>query len=238
MISIYPDYEKLSSAAASLFVECANQSVDSQSRFNVALSGGSTPKRAYELLASATNRELVPWGAMHVFWGDERCVPMDNPHSNARMAWETFLEKVPVPARQIHPIDCSREPRNAARDYENHLSNHFGGKLPVFDLIFLGLGEDGHTASLFPGTAAVDEFDRWVAEVFVPGQDFHRVTLTLPVINHARVVVFLVSGDRKAKILNQVMDKGLGREFIPAQRVEPSNGKLIWLVDRAAASQI
>ena len=238
MISIYPDYEKLSDAAANLFVDCAKQAIDARSRFNVALSGGSTPKRAFELLASAAYRDLVSWGAMHIFWGDERCVPMDDPRSNARMAWETLLEKVPVPARQIHPIDCSREPRNAARDYETLLKNNFFSNLPEFDLIFLGLGEDGHTASLFPETAVVNETDRWVTEVFVHGQDYHRVTLTLPVINHARVVVFLVSGDKKAKILNQVIDKKSDREPLPAQRVEPVDGKLIWIVDRAAASQI
>jgi 6-phosphogluconolactonase len=238
MVSIYPDYEKLSAAAANLFVECAQQAVDERSRFSVALSGGSTPKRVYELLASATYRDLIPWGAMHIFWGDERCVPMDDPRSNARMAWETLLEKVPVPARQIHPIDCSREPHNTARDYETILRNHFVSNLPEFDLIFLGLGEDGHTASLFPGTAVVDETDRWVAEVFVHGQDYHRVTLTLPVINQARVVVFLVSGDRKAKILSQVIDEKSDREILPAQRVELQDGKLIWLADRAAASQI
>ena len=178
LIRIFDDPEALSRGAAEFFVDAARDAVAARGRFSVALSGGSTPRRTYEMLARPTFRDRVDWARTHVFWGDERCVDPDDPRSNARLAHEALLRHVPVPAGQVHPMDCLPDPREAARRYEALLQNFFAGGEPRFDLILLGLGENGHTASLFPGAPVLTEAARWVAEVYVAEQDLHRLTLT------------------------------------------------------------
>jgi len=236
IISVYDDPEALSRAAAELFSAEARSAVQARGRFAVALSGGGTPRRAYEHLAQDPFRELVPWQNTHIFWGDERCVPGDDPRSNARMALQTLLDHVPIPSEQIHPMICDRSRLKAAVEYEALLRVFFAAGRPRFDLILLGLGENGHTASLFPGTSVLEEQRRWVSEVHVAEEGLHRLTLTAAAINQAELVVFLVSGADKAPILRKVLDEALDPHSIPAQLIKPVDGRLLWLVDRDAAS--
>jgi 6-phosphogluconolactonase len=238
MIQVYPDLESLSRAAAALLLRQAHLAVTARGRFSVALPGGATPRRTYELLAQPPFLHQAPWDRMHVFWGDERCVPLDDPRSNARLAKETWLDLVPIPPDQIHPLHCAPDPTAAARHYETELRQFFGDGPPCLDLVFLGLGTDGHTASLFPGTPVLAEKQRWAAEVQVAAQDFHRVTLTAPLINQAVVVAFLVAGGAKADILRDVLRGPREPARLPAQLIQPQNGDLLWLVDLAAAGRL
>ena len=236
MIRLCADHEALSHAAAELFTIAARRAVATRGRFAVALAGGETPRRTYELLAASPFREEVPWPDVHVFWGDERCVPADDPRSNSAMARRALLDHVPVPAAQIYPIACAGEPQRAAADYERLLRIFFANGPPRFDLIFLGLGEEGHTASLFPGSAALSEPERWTAVTVKNGDEFSRVTLTPPCLNRAAEVVFLVAGAAKARILCEVLAKVPGSLSIPARLIRPVDGELVWLADRAAAA--
>lgn len=238
MISIYPDLEALSWAAAGLFLERAMLAIRERSRFSVALSGGSTPQRTYQLLAAPPFREQVPWNQVYIFWGDERCVPLDDPRSNANLAYENLLDRVPIPPRQINPITCAGNPEWGAQEYERKLEEFFRGQAPRFDLIFLGLGRDGHIASLFPGMPVLAERKRWVSDVYVPGQDSHRTTLTVPAINSAAAIVFLVSGEDKAEVLKRVHEPSGDRQRLPAQLVYPVDGELIWMADSRAATML
>jgi 6-phosphogluconolactonase len=238
MIQIYPNQESLSSGAARLFVQQAGLAVKARGRFSVALSGGHTPQRTYELLAQSPLRDRIPWKQSHVFWGDERCVPLEDARSNAYIARLLLLEHVPIPPNQIHPISCSRSPEEAAQEYEDLLRSFFGEGSPRFDLVLLGLGEDGHTASLFPQTPVLREEKLWAAEIYLPQQDLYRVTLTPSLLNQAVVVAFLVSGLAKAPILKEVLEGPRDPHHYPAQLIRPSSGQLLWLVDKEAASQL
>jgi 6-phosphogluconolactonase len=236
MIWLYDDYEALSNAAAGIFVQRAREAAQEKGWFAVALSGGNTPQRTYELLAEPPYRDHVSWGQVHVFWGDERCVPHADPRSNIRMARQALLDKVPIPASQIHPISCGKAPEEGASEYEAALREFFGNRPPRFDLIFLGLGENGHTASLFPRLPVLQEQMRWVSGVYVEEQDLYRVTMTAPLINHAAVVACLVSGTSKAEVLKEVLEGPADPERLPAQLIRPANGELHWLVDQEAAA--
>ncbi len=238
MIEIFPDLHTLSDAAARLFVNQARRAIEARGRFSVALAGGSTPSHTYELLARPPFRDRVPWPKVHVLWRDERCVPADDPRSNYRMARQALLDHVPIPVEQIHPIPGSQKPSEAADCYETLLRGFFGGRPPRFDMVFLGLDENGHTASLFPGTAVLEERQRWVAEVDVAEQDVFRVALTAPLLNQAAVVVFLVTGAAKATVLHEVLDGPHDSSRLPAQLIRPTDGELRWLVDRTAASMV
>jgi 6-phosphogluconolactonase len=235
MTRIYHDAEALSLAAAELFAAEARQSVLARGRFTIALAGGSTPRRTYELLAREPFIDQVPWQSTHIFWGDERCVPADDPRSNALMARQTLLDHIPIPLEQVHPMVCDRSPQQAAVKYEALLRDFFPNGHPRFDLVLLGLGENGHTASLFPGTAVLEEQQRWVAEVYVAEEGMHRLTLTAAAINQAALVVFLVSGSDKALILRKVLKEAQDPRSIPAKLIKPVDGGLLWLVDRDAA---
>jgi 6-phosphogluconolactonase len=247
MIRIYDDYEAMSEAAAQLFVEQATRAVRERgwesegARFTVALSGGHTPQRTYELLAQPplsdrNPRQEVPWQQVHVFWGDERCVPLDDPQSNARMTREALLDHVPIPDAQVHPIRCAQDPEQAAEDYAADLRAHLGSQ--HFDLIFLGLGENGHTASLFPGTDVLEEQSRWTRAVYVAEQDMWRVTLTAPLINEAAVIAFLVTGASKAEVVHRVLEGPYQPQHLPAQLIQPVNGIVYYLLDAEAASKL
>lgn len=236
MIRIYPDAEALNNAAAELIADEAHQAAQARGRFVVALAGGNTPRRTYEILAREPFRNLVPWQQTHVFWGDERCVPADDPRNNALMARRTLLDHVPVPPEQIHPMACNGSPASAAVEYEALLRGFFTDGRPRFDLVMLGLGENGHTASLFPGTSVLEEQQRWVGDVYVPDDEgLHRLTLTAAAINQAALVVFMVSGSDKAPILRKVLKEAQDPRSIPAQLIKPADGGLLWLVDRDAA---
>ncbi|MBU4233150.1 MAG: 6-phosphogluconolactonase [Desulfobacterales bacterium] len=238
MIDVYPDLESLSRAAAALLVRQANLAVAARGRFSVALAGGATPRRTYELLAAPPLKDQAPWDRMHVFWGDERCVPLNDSRSNARLAKEAWLDHVPIPGTQIHPMNCAPDPAAAARQYEAQLREFFAGQPPRLDLVLLGLGHDGHTASLFPGTAVLKEGERWAAPVYLAEADLHRVTLTAPLINQAAVVAFLVAGGAKAGVLREVLHGPRDPARLPAQLIQPQTGELRWLADLAAAGSL
>jgi 6-phosphogluconolactonase len=230
VLKVYPDAEALSHAAAALFVEQA-QGVP---HFSVSLSGGSTPKRVYELLAQPPYRDQVPWDKVHLFWGDERCVPADDPRSNFRMTRLALLDHVPIPPGQVHPIRGDIEPADAAREYEAVVRSFFGGAPPRFDLILLGLGDNGHTASLFPHTPVLHEMTRWVKEVYVDEVGMWRITMTVPLLNQGKLVAFLLAGAGKTTVLREVREGPRDTERLPAQLIAPS-GELYWMVDKAAA---
>jgi len=233
--------QELFAAAAEEVVRAANDAVAQRGRFTIALAGGSTPKSLYNLLATNA-RTTLPWDRMFFFWGDERHVPPTDPESNYRMVEEAMLSKVPVPPGNVFRIKTENpEAAAAAEDYEKAIRKFFGlepGQFPRFDLILLGMGPDGHTASLFPGTAALQEKSRLVVANWVEKMKTHRISLTLPVLNEARCVTFLVSGTDKAPALKAVLEENVPSEQYPAKLVKPSDGKLIWLIDRAAASQL
>lgn len=234
-VKIVPDNATLARAAAQEFHRLAEAAVQDRGHFSVALSGGNTPRAVYSLLAS--EHKQLPWDRIHIFFGDERHVPPDHPDSNFRMASESLLSKVPIPEKNIHRVHAELDAEAAAAEYDQQLVNffHLGNHdCPRFDLIFLGIGEDGHTASLFPESKALSEASRRVVANWVEKFKTFRITLTLPVLNHASEVVFLVSGADKAQILSQVLQPGT-RKY-PAQDVQPENGRLLWLVDQDAGS--
>jgi len=237
-VLIFDDSEQLARAAAERIVDLGRTAMTNNARYSVALAGGSTPKRVYELLASEPYDQQLDWSRLFVFFGDERCVSADDPQSNYRMAWETMLSKLPIPRTNIHRMIGEEDPRMAAKSYERELREFFAGDTwPRFDLILLGLGEDGHTASLFPETQALSESAAWVSANWVQKLNSFRLTLTLPAINHAKVIMFLVSGDKKAETLKNVLADPQPPVF-PAQLVQPVAGTCEWYVDKAAARAI
>jgi len=235
-IRIFDDPSALMRAAADEIVAATQKAVDEHGRFTWALGGGSTPRALYRLLAGDPYRERMPWNAIHFFWGDERHVPPDHPDSNFRMAREAMLDAVPVPPENIHRVRAEEpDAQRAAVEYEAALRSFFAlapGELPRFDLILLGLGKEGHTASLFPESPVLHERERLVAAPWVEAQKTFRITLTPPVLNHARQAMFLVSGEEKAEALRAVLEGPREPERYPAQIVE---GNRLWMVDRSAA---
>jgi len=231
---ILPDPEALADRAAAWLLD-AVQTTDGD--FAIALSGGSTPRRLYELLAGAPYRDAMPWKRVHVFWGDERFVSHSDTRSNYRMANEALLSHVPIAADHVHPVPTEAPtPADAALAYERTLKSYYGADLldparPLFDVTLLGLGEDGHTASLFPGTQALAERDRWVVAVTEPGEP--RISLTYPALESSRHIVFLVAGEEKRTIFERVRR---GDRELPAARLRP-NGSLVWFADAAAVGQ-
>jgi 6-phosphogluconolactonase len=235
---VFQDLEELSRVAAELFTTLSKESIASRGRFVVALSGGSTPDRLYSLLGSPWYRKDIDWSRVYIFWTDERCVPKDNPESNYRLAYDAFLSHVPLPAQNIHRIRGEDEPRKAAEAYEDELRNFFSGpEAIIFDLIILGVGEDGHTASLFPGSPELNEIIRPVVPVYLKEPKINRVTLTLPVLNHAAQVLFLAAGPAKVDIVQDILEGG-GTNYYPAGQVRPSNGVLTWFIDKQAAEKL
>jgi 6-phosphogluconolactonase len=238
MIRIFDDFESLSQAAAELFIVQARQSISTCGRFSVALSGGETPRRLYEILAASPYRERIHWDKVHIFWSDERCVPEDDPRSNARLARQTLLNQVPIPGENIHSIRCDLSPDQAAFKYEEELRDFFRVQNPNFHLVLLGLGANGHIASLFPHTPVLYEKEHWVSYVYIPELEMHRVTFTAPLINQANQVVFLVSGLDKASVLEQVLEGPYQPQELPAQLIRPNGAHPIWLVDKAASHKL
>ena len=246
-IHILVDPRALAQASADHFVTQAAQAIAQQGFFAVALSGGSTPQATYRLLATEEYAGRINWPLVHVFWTDERCVPPDDPLSNYRMARDALLEHVPLPPRNIHRMKGEIAPEVGAAEYETSLRSFFSrspfgridsgaSTIPPFDLVLLGLGADGHTASLFPGTTAVREKVRWVIAHHISTLDQWRLTLTLPIINAAAQVTFIVSGTAKADTLRRVLTGPWSPNAFPAQVVQPASGRLLWLVDAEAGS--
>lgn len=243
-VSIHPDVDSLSRAAAEEFVELGRASIRARGRFTAVLSGGSTPRRMYEFLAARPLRDGIDWSRVEVFWGDERGVPPDHPDSNFHLASSALLERVPIAARHIHRIRAEASDRDAAaRGYQMEIARAFevdpGGVPPSFDLLLLGMGGDGHTASLFPGGEAILERRRWAVGVDAPQRPPpSRITLTPPILNRAREIRVLVAGQDKAATLRAVLQGPREPTRTPVQRIEPEDGRMIWLVDDAAASKL
>lgn len=228
----------MTGAAATLFAAQAAEAVSVRGRFTAALSGGKTPVALYALLAKPPLVSRIPWNRVHLFWGDERCVPPDHADSNYRLVRELLIDHVPLPTANVHRMHGEMDPVEAAANYEGRLRDFFaehGGGAPVFDFVLLGLGEDGHTASLFPGTGPVRETSRWVVGHYVDAQMGWRITLTLPVINAARLVVFIAAGASKAAVVKKILQGHPRPDILPAQAVRPDPGKLLWMLDREAA---
>jgi 6-phosphogluconolactonase len=238
-LTIYPTPEDLARGAAEIMTDLAQAAVAARGRFTLALAGGGTPRPVYRRLAEPEFAGRIPWDHVHVFFGDERCVPPTDQRSNFRMAKEALLDRVPLSADNIHRVCGEDDPTRAALAYEQDLRRFFAtDHPPVFDLICLGLGGDGHTASLFPGTAGLHEQERWVTAQFVPAMDAWRVTFTPPLLNAARIVVFIVAGVDKADILERVLKGPYEPGVLPAQLVRPDQGRIRWLVDAAAGQSV
>ena len=235
MVAVYPDRESLSLAAAALFAQEARRAVAARGRFDVLLSGGETPRRCYELLAEEPLAGSLPWRQVQFFWGDERWVPHDDPLSNFGMACRALLDKLPLDGAQIHPVPYRPTPAESAQEYEKLLRAHFGDETPRFDLVLLGLGNDGHTASLFPGSEPLLETRRWACATTGPAGGPPRVTVTAPLINKAALVAFVVAGGEKACVLQRVLEGERDPQLLPAQAIAPSDGRVLWLADRQSA---
>ncbi len=235
---MFPDPDAVARAAAEDFTHRAAEAVAARGRFAVALSGGRTPRRLYTLLADEPYRKAVPWERTHLFWGDERHVPPDDPQSNYRMVREALLSRIAIPEANVHRVLSELpEAAEAAGRYEIELRETFAapfGQIPRFDLVYLGLGPEGHTASLFPGTTALEIRDRLVVATWVDKLEAFRITMTFPVFAEARAVLFLVEGGQKADILSLVRNPETAAEY-PAGRIQPRDGELLWFADRAAA---
>jgi 6-phosphogluconolactonase len=242
-IVLLADGPAVARAAAERLETLAREATAARGRFAVALSGGSTPRTLFALLAREPFRSAVAWERVEVFWGDERCVPPTHADSNYRMAREVLLDAVPIPAERVHRIAGeSPDPAGAAAAYETEIARVLGsipgGPPPVLDLVLLGMGADGHTASLFPHTTALGEGRRWVVANHVPGLGTHRITLTWPILNRAAHVLFLVVGEDKASALRQVLEGPPDVERLPSQGIRPEEGRLVFLCDRLAAGML
>lgn len=241
-IQIFDTKEALFQAAASIVVQTGTEAIQLRGRFSITLSGGSTPLPLYQKLTGDKWSGSLDWDKTHFFWGDERAVNPDHPDSNYRGAFQSLLSLLRIPPQNIHRIKGEYQPDRAAAEYEKNLLTWFGNDPPRFDLILLGMGDDGHTASLFPGTTLVknagDSQHQWVDSVFVPQLDSWRISMTPRLINTAALVVFLVLGRNKAGALREVLQGSQQPEVYPSQLIQPKNGQLVWLVDREAAAEL
>ena len=239
----FGDAEQVAQAAAREFVRCAGEAIATQKRFTVALSGGSTPRRLFQILAEAPLRAQVDWPRVEFFWGDERSVPPDHADSNYRMAREAMLDKLGIAPEKIHRLQGEASDLEAAvREYQGEIARVFGvspeGPPPSFDLVLLGMGTDGHTASLFPQTTALKETKRWVVPNHVAKFNTYRLTMTAGILNRAAEVLFVVAGADKADRLVEVLEGPPDTERLPSQLIQPVPGKLLWFLDNAAAARL
>lgn len=238
-LRLFKDMELLSQHAAEIFAEQAARSITARQRFLVALNGGSTPTRLFQLLATEY-RNKVDWSKVHIFWGDERCVPPNDPGSCYGQAKELLLDHIIIPERHIHRIKGELEPVAASMEYAQTLKSFAedGFEFPRFDLVYLGMGEDGHTASLFPGSPVEATEATLPVTAHYQDRPANRVTLTQRVFNQAHMIVFMAAGEKKAVTLAEVLSDRYNPELYPAQRIDPKDGELIWLVDEDAASKL
>jgi 6-phosphogluconolactonase len=237
-IRVFENVDLVAEAAAELFARAARQAIEAGRLFNVALSGGSTPKKLFKLLAAAPYRDRIPWDGVHLFWGDERTVPPDHPDSNFGAANDALLSKLDLAQGNVHRVRAElRDPEEAAAEYEAELRRHFGlaeAEFPRFDLAYLGMGADGHTASLFPGTEALGERRRLAVAQWIERLGAHRITLTCPTFNKASCILLLVTGGEKAETLREVLEGATDPARYPVQLIRPEGGELNWYIDEAA----
>lgn len=238
-LHIAKNIDKLSIAVADWLVQYAAEVLLQQDRFTIALSGGSTPKLLHELLASDAYKNKFDWQKWHVFFGDERFVPFADERNNAKMAFDTLLNHVPIPADHVHIMQTEHiSPEDSAVAYEKLLHQYFDGAETSFDLVLLGMGDDGHTLSLFPGSPVVHEAHAWATSLWLPSQDMFRVTLTHAIVNHAAAVAFLAAGSKKTTVLKEVLNGDYNPDVYPSQIIQPLQGQLHWFVDEAAAAEL
>jgi len=239
-IAIYDDKHTLSQHAAEYIMRIANESIALYGHFTIALTGGTTPGEVYSLIGSEPFRSQIDWQLVHIFWGDERCVPHNSPESNFYLAQEALLQKISIPESQIHPMPADQLNRDAASQaYTVEMQNTFGTDgIPSFDLIHLGMGPEGHTASLFPHQTSLHEKHRLVMPVSVPKPPPDRLTCTPPLLNAAINVLFLVTGSKKADALHAVLEGEYQPDEYPAQIVRPTNGEVVWMLDKDAAKNL
>ena len=266
-LHISKNIEDLSQHVAEWMIDYIHRTLQLQDRFTIALSGGSTPKRLHLLLASAPIKNKIDWQKLHVFWGDERYVPFTDDRNNAKMAFDTLLDHVPVPKSQIHIMRTDIDPELSAKEYENTLRDYFPGDVPnterkpligepltpdsdrdhvsplishhsTFDLVLLGLGDNAHTLSLFPGEEVIHEEARWVKSVYVKEISMQRITLTAPVVNLSKGTAFLAAGQEKADAVSHVLSNDYNPDLYPAQVIKPVTGELFWFLDEAASIKI
>ncbi|PSL20761.1 6-phosphogluconolactonase [Dyadobacter jiangsuensis] len=235
-LHIEKDTKALSASLAEWINNYIQQVLAKQDRFTFVLSGGSTPKALYALLAESPYKESIPWEKLHFFWGDERAVPFEDSRNNAKMCYDELLDKVPVKAENIHIMRTDITPEESATEYEKIVNIYFEGSETTFDFVLLGMGDDGHTLSLFPGTEVIHEQHALATSFFLQAQDMYRITLTAPVVNNAACVAFLAAGAGKAEVLKQVLKGERNVDQYPSQIIQPAKGQLHWFVDEAAAA--
>jgi len=235
-LNIFDTEDEVLEGLADYFVEVAEKSIADHGQFSVALSGGNSPKKLYELLASKRFRGSVEWSKVHFFFGDERYVPHNSPQSNYLMAKKAILEPLDLSYRQIFPVNTSVSPDEAAARYANDINLYFAGVEPQFDLVLLGLGDNSHTASLFPHTPVLHDKSVSVKAVFLEDQQVYRITMTAPLINKAHHIAYLVYGDGKAEAVHHVIEDKTDIENYPAQLIKPEDGDLEWFLDHGAAA--
>ena len=238
---VFKDADHLCKGLADWITSLIEETLTRKERFGLVLSGGNTPKKLHELLALPHYAERIDWQKIHVFWGDERFVPFEDARNNARMAFDTLLNKVNIPAAQIHIMDTGLSPEAAVMEYEEELFEYFGtDELPArtFDLVLLGMGDDGHTLSLFPGEPVVHEEKLWVTSYYLKAQDMYRITLTKNIVNRADHIVFMVSGSEKAYAIREVLEGEKNPDRFPSQQIVAQRGELHFFIDEAAAAQL
>ena len=235
---IKKDSDELSKDFAVWVIDYIGKKLQQQPRFTIVLAGGSTPKKLYQLLASDKFKQKIDWSKLHFFWGDERYVPFNDEKNNAKMAFDNLLNHVTVVKESIHIIRTDIEPEASAIEYENLLHYYFPDNNKTFDLVLLGMGDNAHTLSLFPGYDVVNEKKKWVQSFYLEEQKMVRITLTAPVVNAAGCVVFLVSGSDKAAAVQHVLAGEHDPSLYPSQVIQPYNGELYWWIDEAAAADL
>lgn len=247
-LHISPNTDQLSISVADWMVDFINKTLQTQQRFTLVLSGGSTPKKLNAVLSSDNYKNKIDWSKVHIFFGDERFVPLNDERSNAKLAFDTLLNHVPVAAENIHIMQTENiTPEDSAKAYEVVLKEYFpeaagnepqtaNRKLQTFDLVLLGMGDDGHTLSLFPGkTEVIHETEKWCTSLWLEAQDMFRITLTHPVVNNAVCIAFLATGNGKATVLKEVLKGAYNPDLYPSQIIKPLSGGLHWFLDEAAA---
>ena len=237
-LHIFDDKAIMSSRLAEWICDLISDTLKHQQFFTMVLSGGSTPKILYEKLASEEFRNKIDWQRIHVFWGDERVVPFTDERNNAKMAFDALLRHVNIPASQIHIMRTDIEPNFAVAEYRKKLHTFFDSTGHTFDLVLLGMGDDGHTLSIFPGSLLIEDHSRWVNSVYNDQQQMYRITLMPLLVNKAGKVVFMVDGEKKAGVLEKVLEGEYKPSELPAQLISPENGQLHWFLDRAAAKKL
>jgi 6-phosphogluconolactonase len=235
-LHVFNDPDELSHAVAKWMADIIASTLKKSDRFTIALSGGSTPKLLHKILAADPYKEQIDWSKLHIFWGDERDVPFEDDRNNAKMAYDTLLNFVPVPPSQVHVMRTDIPAAESAAEYEKILHTYFDGAAASFDLVLLGMGDDGHTLSLFPGTAAVHEEKAWAIAYYLKAQDMSRITLTKTIVNRSARVAFMTTGTGKAHALKEVLKGDYNPDLYPSQEIKPVTGELHWFVDEAAAS--